>query len=432
MTGPLAIDEKLRGMAANSVGRSTREASLSDQLRRFKTHTPPPQGSKAQARLGESLRSRCAAVLLEHFAEVDFSAGEPSQARLASITGKLPVDLDPTLTCQRVNDESYWKRASLSRFPREKCLLQLHGMRWKQVFFELLLQEQLEDCDGLEDSVAQLQELVQAAREEIFSVRFEQLPSHIALYPILSAASNLTRLEISYGVKDIGMRYDRALFGMKISDATSLAKFFESSRSLTSVVLSQNILDDDLLRLLMVGLQKSQSITHIDLSNNRITDFGAQLISRLLSEDSIVVSVDLSNNAIQREGARHLAREIRSNESLLKLNLRLNHLADDGCRDLVDAVADNDTLSELSIGSNGASDASATAIAALMRRTKCALRVLNASNNHFSAEHISSFASAMKQNKSLAHLDLRQNPGCAEGTRQSYCFCCCCLGLIFA
>ena len=402
-------------MAASSVGRSTREASLSDQLRRFKTHTLPPLGSKAQARLGESLRNRCSAALLEHFAEVDFSAGRPSPARLASITGRLPVDIDPVLTCRRVSDEGYWKRASLSRFPRERCLLQLHGMRWKQVFFELLLQERLEDCDGLEDSVALLQELILAANEEIFSLRFEQLPSHIALCPILSVASNLTRLEICYGVKDIGMQYDRTLFGMKISDATSLAKLFEFSRSLISVVLSQNILDDDLLRLLMVGFQKSQSITHIDLSSNKITDFGAQLISRLLSEDSIVVSLDLSNNAIQREGARHLARELRSNESLLKLNLRLNHLADDGCRDLIDSVADNDTLSELSIGSNGASAASATAIAALMRRTKCALRVLDASNSCFTAEQIVSFVSAMKPNKTLISLDLRQNPGCAEG-----------------
>ena len=354
-------------------------------------------------------------MLLEHFAEVDFSASRPSQASLASITSKLPVDLDPVLTSRRVNDESYWKRASLSRFPRERCLLQLHGMRWKQVFYELLLQERLEDCDGLEESVADLQELVHAARDEIFCFRFEQFPSHIALHPILSAASNLTRLEISYGVKDIGMQYDRALFGMKISDATSLAKYFESSRSLTAVVLSQNILDDDLLRLLMVGLQKSSSITHIDLSNNRITDFGAQLISRLLSEDSIVVSLDLSNNAIQREGARHLAREMRSNESLLKLNLRLNHLMDDGCRELLDSVADNDSLTELNISSNGAAEASATAIAALMRRTKCALQVLDASNNHFAAEHIASFASAMKQNRTLTHLDFRQNPGCSEG-----------------
>lgn len=406
-------------MAGRSVGRSTREASLPDQLRRYRTHVPPSMGSKAQTRLGESLRNRCIEVLLQNFEELDLSSGRLSQARLASITGQLSVDVDPRLTGRSVSDENYWKRACLSRYPREECLPQVHGMRWKQTFFERLLQERLEDCDGLDESIAELKELVDAAGDEIFCLRFRQLPSHLPLHPILGSATNLTRVEICYGAMDVGMHYDRALFGMKISDATSLSKLFETSHSLTSVKLSQNIIDDDLLRLLMVGLQRSSSISCLDFSNNKITDFGAQLISRLLSSDSTLVSLDLSNNCIQREGARHIAREIRSNESLMRLNLRLNNLSDEGCRDLLDAVADNDTLNELIISSNGAADNSATAVAALMRRTKCDLHSLDVSNNLFSFEHINLFSAAMKQNRSLEHLDLRQNPGYAEGASEN-------------
>jgi hypothetical protein len=45
-------------------------------------------------------------------------------------------------------------------------------------------------------------------------------------------------MDITYGVKKIGMNYERMLFGMKISDATSLAKVFEQTDTLATVVLS--------------------------------------------------------------------------------------------------------------------------------------------------------------------------------------------------
>lgn len=52
------------------------------------------------------------------------------------------------------------------------------------------------------------------------------------------------------------MKYDRMLFGMKISDANCLAKSVLDSENMTTLVLQSNLIDDDLLRMLMTGLIK--------------------------------------------------------------------------------------------------------------------------------------------------------------------------------
>lgn len=42
---------------------------------------------------------------------------------------------------------------------------------------------------------------------------------------------------MTYGVRSIGMSYERMLFGMKISDASCLAKAIQSTDTLSSLVL---------------------------------------------------------------------------------------------------------------------------------------------------------------------------------------------------
>jgi hypothetical protein len=44
---------------------------------------------------------------------------------------------------------------------------------------------------------------------------------------------------------NVGMDYDRSLFGMKLSDCRSLAKALERTETLTYLNLSGNLLDDE-------------------------------------------------------------------------------------------------------------------------------------------------------------------------------------------
>ena len=335
-----------------SVGRITGEASLLDRLHRFKLHETGDGKEESN-----TLKDLCLKVLTDNFESIATmdkrSAALPMQ-QIALITSRLRTDLSPIIAGERVNNENYWKRRSLEKYGWSQCHLIDHGMRWKQLFFEKMLQENLEECDGLEMSVEEIKLLVETCYDSIFTVRFRQLLSHIPLHKLCASAKNMRTLDACYGVIKVGMQYDRMLFGLKISDATSLSKVFEQADNLTTVILSRNIIDDDLLRLLMVGLLKNNTITHLNLSHNKITDFGTHLLTKLLQEGSVLTTLDLSDNLIQQEGGRHLGRELRTNDSLQRLDLRLNRLADEGCREVLDAVASNTALTHLNLSSNGA------------------------------------------------------------------------------
>ena len=74
------------------------------------------------------------------------------------------------------------------------------------------------------------------------------------------------------------MKYERSLFGMKISDADHLKQCIKTTDVLTTLLLPCNLLDDDLLRQLMGGLINNATITHLDLSHNKITNHGARCL----------------------------------------------------------------------------------------------------------------------------------------------------------
>jgi hypothetical protein len=338
-----------------SVGRTTAESSLSDQLKRFKSRQihESSKGSDETSTnpARETLKSKCINVIVKNFADNPITEVIPP-AQMAEITAKLPSDLPPVVGAKYVYNEAYWKRCCVDKFGWHNCELVEHGLLWKQVFFEKLVQEKLEDFDPQTESTEDLYELIDACMDYIFTITFRQLPSHLDMCDLCSLLPNLTKLDISYGVNKIGMNYERMLFGMKISDATSLAKLFERTQTLSTLIISGNMVDDDLLRVLMTGLIKNNTITHLDVSHNKITNHGARLLSKLLGENSVLATLNVADNHIHTEGGRYFARGLRENDALLELNLRLNHLGDDGCRLLLEGLQDNVTLTNLNISSN--------------------------------------------------------------------------------
>ncbi len=341
-----------------TVGRTTGESSLTDQLHIYKprkiaveevkkpSHRPPNPAH-------EKLSTKCIRVVVENFGERPVKEVIPPP-QMAEITKMLPTNLNPLIGARYIYNESYWKRCCVDKYGWHNCHLHEHNLLWKQLFFEKLLQETLEDFDAVTEDPDIIYELIDAAMDYIFTLSFKQLPSHIELFEVCDMLPNLTKLDITYGVKKIGMNYERMLFGMKISDATSLAKIFDHTDTLTTVLLSGNMIDDDLLRMLMTGLIKNNTITHLDVSHNKITNHGARLLSKLLGENSVLTTLNLSDNQIHAEGGRYLARGLRENDSLLQLNLRLNRLTDEGCSLLLEGLRDNVNLIELNLGSNGA------------------------------------------------------------------------------
>lgn len=53
----------------------------------------------------------------------------------------------------------------------------------------------------------------------------------------MPCVSPARQLDVTYSVNSIGMKYERMLFGMKISDANCLAKAIQANETLASLVL---------------------------------------------------------------------------------------------------------------------------------------------------------------------------------------------------
>lgn len=402
-----------------TVGRTTGEASLADQLKRFKPRRLDDNKDAVNTFVNpakESLVTKCIKVVVENFGVRPVTEIIPPP-QMAEITRQLSVNLSPLVGARHVYNENYWKRCCVEKFGWHNCNLAEHGFLWKQLYFEKLLQEKLEQFDPQAENIEDLYELVDACMDYIFCIKYRQLPSHLDISELCSLTPNLTRLDVTYGVIKIGMNYERMLFGMKISDATSLAKAFDRTDTLTSVIMSGNMIDDDLLRMLMTGLIKNNTITHLDLSHNKITNHGARLLSKLLGENSVISEMNLADNQIHAEGGRYLARGIRENDSLLKLNLRLNRLTDDGCRLLLEGLQDNVTLIDLNIASNSAGAQSIQTLCSILRDPEHHVTALDVSGNDFTADHFELMRMSLNSNKALISIDLRSNPGYAQAAR---------------
>ena len=216
-----------------TVGRTTTESSLSDQLKRYKarqikTNEKLKLNKTYSNPAKESLVSKCIKVVVANFEKNPVKEIIPPP-QMAQITSQLPTTLSPIIGGRYVYNENFWKRCCVDKFGWHNCNISEHGMLWKQLYFEKLFQEKIEDFDSQTENIEDLFELIDACMDYIFTLTFRQNPSHIDMFDICSLMPNLSKLDITYGVNKAGMNYERMLFGMKISDATSLAKVFDTT-----------------------------------------------------------------------------------------------------------------------------------------------------------------------------------------------------------
>merc|ERR1719199_903843 len=227
-------------------------------------------------------------------------------------------------------------------------------MSWKQTYLELELQDALESLsiDHSMDEVEDLKQQVSASRLHIFQLKVSQFPSHIDLSFLFDALPALCSFSVTYGNKRLGMDYERAMFGMKISDAQYLARNLRVSQTMVSLSLPCNMIDDELVKVLMGGLSYGHMLTHLDLSHNKIGDRGARRLASLLDPDYCVHCLDLSDNQIHANGCMHLGAHLAENLTCDTLNLRLNRCEDNGVSHLFQDMCVNKYLKTLNISCN--------------------------------------------------------------------------------
>jgi hypothetical protein len=279
-------------------------------------------------------------------------AAKLEKKQLEDVYAMLDLDMHLPEAAARISDENYWKRRTQAR--HKNAQVEKHGMSWKQTFLELELQDSLERVT-IDYGTAELEALKQqvvASRLHVFQLAIGQFPSHIDLSFLFDTLPALCSFSITYGNRRLGMDYERAMFGMKISDAQYLARNIRVSQTLVSISLPCNMIDDELVKVLMGGLSYGHMLTQLDLSHNKIGDRGARRLASLLDPDYCVHSLDLSDNQIHANGCMHLAAHLAENVTCETLNLRLNRCEDNGVSHLFQDMCVNKYLKSLNISCN--------------------------------------------------------------------------------
>jgi len=276
-----------------------------------------------------------------------------------------------------------------------------HGGSWKQLYFEQNLQDTLESFDPTVSVLDELRRLMAFSSRFVRYLTVSQLPSHLDLQHVFGCLdSSLCGLTLRYGLRQVGMEYDPAMFGMRLPDCRSLARSLCSAETLTYLNLSGNALDDEKARMVLSGLVDNLSVTHLDLSQNKIADRGARALAKLLDSSSVIGVLNLSDNLIHAEGGRALARSIRGGSTLFQLDISLNRIGDEGAEALCH-TAQESGLRCLRMAANAVTAASAEAVAELLR-TSYLLRELDLSANELGPEAGALLLAALQQPAWLA------------------------------
>jgi len=354
-----------------------------------------------------SLFETCTAVMARDFIQVPNYKDLPPKFRhgisnLLRPDQTLPIDL--AVSC--VDDEEYWKRCAQHKY--ENCQLAQHGNSWKQLYCEKYIKEVVEEYDPAVSDLGELKKLLSALQSRIRGLSLSQLPSHLDMAILFEHLQNLNSLALTYDMRNVGMNYERSLFGMKMADCVTLSRSLPLLQSLTSLNLSRNTIDDEKVRMVAQGLADNFTVTTIDLSHNRIADRGVRALARILADKCVIDTLDLSDNQIHTGGGKALGKALRKNDTLQVLNLRLNRLGDEGGRLLFEGMLSNSTLQTLNVSSNALEVECARAIAAVGRSNEeLVLCDLDLSSNPLTEEG-GRLLRDLDANRTLTRMDLRE------------------------
>ncbi|ETO12062.1 hypothetical protein RFI_25315 [Reticulomyxa filosa] len=155
------------------------------------------------------------------------------------------------------------------------------------------------------------------------------------------------------------MTYQFSDDGITKNDALNLVKYLQETKTIFCfnllIRLSECLIDDEIVHILVNSFEKNKSLTYIDLSHNRIGDIGAKRIGEwLLSKPkgNTLLTLKLNDNVISVQGAIHFSEMIKVSEQLSELHLGLNRLQSEGGVHLLTAIALNKSLVKVDLSTN--------------------------------------------------------------------------------
>ncbi len=392
-----------------------------------------------------SLARLCISQLTTGFAERPVFSELPPRYR-TELVRTLGTDLPLAVTTELIDDDTYWKRCCVARWPTRRPRRAVANATFKRLFFESHLQGVLESL--VPGNVAHAETLATALSvcgPHVISLDLRQLrppnnepppPSsgeeaegskteevegggevavekdeeeqeeeqealleswdHIELDDTLKALPNLSDLSVCYRVDDVKMDFKWKMFGATTADVEKLASAVAThGQQVTRLAVPNSLLDNKKVRILVrVLLPTAPSVAGVPMSM-------PCMLRRL----------DLSCNVIGDRGARALAKMVGAAEAapvLEELILADNRIESAGALALGKALHDNDRLRELNLRMNALGDAGGHALfQALIGNKK--LADLNLAGNGVSSKSVGALGEAIEAGLPLTNLDLTCN-----------------------
>eukprot|EP00026_Physarum_polycephalum_P006427 Phypoly_transcript_06469.p1 GENE.Phypoly_transcript_06469~~Phypoly_transcript_06469.p1 ORF type:complete len:577 (+),score=75.10 Phypoly_transcript_06469:98-1732(+) len=347
----------------------------------------------------------------EHPLILSSSFGIPKRF-VAKVVELLPTSLPPEISAVNLcgpESEPYWRNCCNTKW--QNLDVTMHGSEWKRAYFESMLRLLLEEYTSTKDK-SEILRFMDVARDYIFYLTITQLLSHFDLKLIFSHLVNLVGINLSYGARNLGTNFEFAQFGIKAKDCEDLCFSLRATHTLSTLALPNNLIDDELLRIIVSGLKENCTVTSLDFSHNKIGDEGIRSLCELLqNKDCIIANLELTNNQIYSEGGKLLGMTLQTNCSLEQLSLRRNRLEDKGGVALFDGLKLNNTIMRLNISSNNLGEESARSLSELIWIKKPSLLYLDLTNNPFGKKGAENFE-GIDRNEFVLEFDVR---GCEVG-----------------
>jgi hypothetical protein len=360
------------------------------------------------------------------------------ESQADAVVSLLPLDLPLDIAARYVASESYWC---------SRCFAQCEGSMsgsvsgssssWKQLFFERALSHALssqplsltQSSQDLRFPSAHLNEGVSTAQRSArpsnevlnhltecarfvhaLSMRVNPGETGATVSKLHALDGHVSKLALSCAASDVGMEYDRRLFGMTEQDCSSFCSFIVNSVSLTRLDLSNNRLDDQLISQLAHALSDNFTVGCVSLAHNRVGDHGAEKLAGMLCERPDVWKLDLSDNNIADDGAQSLATTLQSKSSVSFLNLKLNRISDRGASAII-ASLEHSTCSVASLvlaaNDDCVGDATTAALTSSIPRSE-SLTDLDISGNDIANSNGRKLMEALEGSTMLQHVEVER------------------------
>jgi len=134
-----------------------------------------------------------------------------------------------------------------------------------------------------------------------------------------------------------------------------IAANFTSHQHLARLVLSDNAMTDESIKVLCNMILANHSVSYLDISNNNFGYNATGYICQMLTDANDACKLEtlvLESNRIADAGATLLAGTLNTNTKLCMLNVKNNNIARDGVLQLVNMLFQNTNLLTLSLANN--------------------------------------------------------------------------------